>query len=133
MEIDQNDPYEKIRIDQNRNNEDIVCDVCLDDEDEENNEIVICDLCLGAVHQSCYGSELLNSIPQGNWYCARCRILLEDVNKKCTEIKCIFCPKIDGIMKPLSTGQKGKTTWVHPICVNWLDGIWFTDERNETI
>ena len=36
-----------------------MCDVCLDDDDDDNNEIVICDMCLGAVHQSCYGSELL--------------------------------------------------------------------------
>ena len=49
-EIDPNDPYEKIRIDQNKNNDDIVCDVCLDDDDDEGNEIVICDNCLVAVH-----------------------------------------------------------------------------------
>ena len=58
-EIDPMDPYEKIRLDQNKNDEDVVCDVCLDDDDDDNNEIIICDLCLGAVHQSCYGSELL--------------------------------------------------------------------------
>ena len=50
MEIDENDPYKQIRMEKNRNNDDIVCDVCLDDEDDDGNEIVICDLCLGAVH-----------------------------------------------------------------------------------
>ena len=101
-EIDPADPYEKIRMDQNKNNDEIVCDVCLDDDDDDNNEIVICVLCLGAVHQSCYGSELLGSIPEGNWYCARCRDLLTNQTKKCTEIKCVFCPKIDGILKPIT-------------------------------
>ena len=105
--IDPNDPYEKIRIDQNKNEDDIVCDVCLDDDDDEGNEIVICDLCLGAVHQSCYGSELLGGVPEGNWYCARCRDLLANPSKKCTEINCSFCPKIDGILKPIDTGAKG--------------------------
>ena len=49
-EIDPRDPYENIRIDQNKINDDIVCDACLDDDDDEHNEIVICSLCLGAVH-----------------------------------------------------------------------------------
>ena len=102
------DPYEKIRLDQNKKDENIACDVCLDDDDDEKNEIVICDLCLGAVHQSCYGSELLGSIPEGNWFCARCRILLVEPQKKCTEIKCIFCPKIEGILKPIAIGKGGQ-------------------------
>ena len=100
-EIDPKDPYEKIRIDQNNCNDDIVCDACLDGEDDEHNEIVICDLCLGAVHQTCYGSELLQGVPEGNWYCARCRDLLAQPQKKCTEMKCIFCPNVDGILKPI--------------------------------
>lgn len=48
--IDPKDPYEKIRIDKNKNNDEIVCDVCLEEDDDDNNEIVICDLCLGGVH-----------------------------------------------------------------------------------
>ena len=63
VEYNPNDPYAQIRMDQNKNNEDIVCDVCLDDDDDENNEIVICDLCLAATHQTCYGSELNKGIP----------------------------------------------------------------------
>ena len=119
-------------MDQNRNNEDIVCDICLDDDDDENNEIVICDLCLVAVHQTCYGSELLQGVPEGNWYCARCRELMNNPQKKCTEIKCIFCPKIDGIIKPVNTGKGyGQNIWAHPICVNWINGIYYKDEKCE--
>ena len=133
-EINPNDPYEKIRLDQNKLNENIVCDVCLDDEDDDNNEIVLCDLCLVAVHQVCYGSELLGCVPEGNWYCARCRDLLAEPKKKCTEIKCVFCPKIDGVIKPISLGKDGKQKmWAHVICVNWFKGLWFKNERNEAV
>ena len=48
--IDPADPYALIRIDQNDNNDDVVCDICLDDDDEEGDEIVICELCLVATH-----------------------------------------------------------------------------------
>ena len=60
----------------NKNEDEIVCDVCLDDDDDEGNEIVICDMCLGAVHQKCYGSELLSGVPdEDNWFCLRCKHL----------------------------------------------------------
>jgi len=45
------DPYAQIRIDQNNvDNEDIQCDVCLDTEGDDGDEIIICDNCFGAVH-----------------------------------------------------------------------------------
>ena len=69
------DRFYSITLAKNEFNENILCDVCLDDEDDENDEIVICDLCLCAVHQTCYGSELLKSVPKGDWFCARCRDL----------------------------------------------------------
>jgi hypothetical protein len=52
------DPYALIRIDQNANDDEVVCDICLDAEDYEGDELVICDLCLVGVHQSCYGGNL---------------------------------------------------------------------------
>ena len=103
-EIDPSDPYKKIRCEKNKTEENIVCDVCLDGDDDEGDEILICDLCQTAVHQTCYGGELLDSIPQGNWYCARCQELINNPQKKCTEIQCMFCPKIDGIMKSVTIG-----------------------------
>ena len=136
MDVDPNDPYSKIRSDQNKLDENIVCDICLDDEDDDGNEIIVCDLCLVAVHQTCYGSEIIKSVPKGDWFCARCRDLKQNPNKRCTEIQCILCPKIDGALKPVTFGKKGAnqtTVWVHPICVNWLPGIWFTNDKNEAI
>ena len=73
----------------------------MDDDDEEGDEIVICGMCLVGVHQKCYGSELKDRLPDGEWYCARCTHLRENQNKKCTDIKCIFCPKLEGIIKPV--------------------------------
>ncbi len=59
--------------------EDIMCDVCMDDLVEEKvNELLICELCNSATHQSCYGNELLNNFPEGSWYCMRCRYLLQN-------------------------------------------------------
>jgi len=34
-------------------------------EGEDDDEIILCDLCNVAVHQTCYGSELLNGVPLG--------------------------------------------------------------------
>ena len=109
----------------------MVCDVCLDDDDDEDNEIVICELCLGAVHQKCYGSELLKSVPTGDWFCARCRDLQSNPDKQGNEIKCSYCPEVKGILKPLSRNGTPTGTWAHAICVNWLEGIWFKDEKIE--
>ena len=104
VQINPNDPYELVRIDQNKNDLNVICDICLDDDDEEDDEIVICELCLVATHQKCYGSSLKDKIPTGEWYCARCSYLKANPEMKCTEIKCMFCPNIDGIIKPISCG-----------------------------
>ena len=48
-----------------------MCDVCVDDwgeVDEFDNDIdslVLCDFCNVAVHQSCYGRELITKFPEG--------------------------------------------------------------------
>ena len=49
-EWDPNNPYALIRIEQNQENDQVFCDICLDGEDDEGDEIVICDLCLVGVH-----------------------------------------------------------------------------------
>ena len=46
--------FSSIRIDENKIDSNIVCDVCKDNEHEDDDEMVICDLCLVGVHQSCY-------------------------------------------------------------------------------
>ena len=46
----QDDPYEEIKIDENKADDMIACDVCCEEEWDWNNEIVICELCLVGVH-----------------------------------------------------------------------------------
>jgi hypothetical protein len=70
--IDPNDPYALIRIDQNENDANVICDICLDSDDEEGDEIVICEMCLVGVHQTCYGGSLRHGVPHGDFYCERC-------------------------------------------------------------
>ena len=48
-----------IRIEENSDEDKIACDVCQYLDDYEEDEIVICGLCNVAVHQTCYGSELM--------------------------------------------------------------------------
>jgi NuA3 HAT complex component NTO1 len=119
-----------IRIDKNDNNDTIVCDVCLGDDDAEGDEIIICELCNVATHQSCYGGDIKDRLPLVNspWFCDRCKELLSDKRKKCTDIKCKLCPDIEGIMKKLNDG-----TWAHVGCVNWTPEIWFTDDMKNKV
>ena len=103
-----------------------MCDVCLDDDDDEGNEILICELCLGAVHQKCYGSELLKGIPKGDWFCARCTHLKAKKKLECYEIQCEFCYDLKGMLKPIDDDK-----WAHLTCVRWLKGISFKDKKIE--
>lgn len=126
------DPYRNIRIDQNDNDEDIQCDVCLESYAEEGNEIVLCDLCNVATHQSCYGSELLKGVPVGQWFCQRCSVLKADVSLKYDEIKCFLCPDVDGLIKRVSCGNF-TNIWAHAVCINWMPEMWFVDDEKEAL
>ncbi|TNV83487.1 hypothetical protein FGO68_gene8485 [Halteria grandinella] len=130
VQIDPLKPYELIYINQNDEDVDIQCDICLDYEHDDEDQIVICDLCNAAGHQSCYGGDIIDRIPDGNWFCERCKVLVEDRNLKCTEIKCFLCDDIDGLMKCID--QK-TNLWAHSICVNWIPDIYFTDEHKNKI
>ena len=130
------DPYALIRIDQNMHDDNIICDVCLDGDDGEGDELIVCELCLVAVHQTCYGGEIRNKLPNSNepWHCDRCKVLTQNSNLRCTQIRCEFCPDLDGAMKPVvlpgSKSRSGETKWAHVICVNWIPTVWWSDDIN---
>ena len=112
----------------NQNEEGMVCDICLDEEGEEDDQILICELCLVAVHQSCYGREIVSQIPVGEWYCERCSFLIKHEKDKEPEksLKCQLCSDEKGvIIKVLNFG------WVHIVCVNWFPDIYFIDEETK--
>lgn len=67
-----------MKILENDVDENIQCDVCLEMEYEEGDAILICDLCNAATHQTCYGSDILNGVPSGEWFCERCTTLKEN-------------------------------------------------------
>lgn len=81
--------------------EEIYCDVCLNKEYYEDDLIVICDLCEAAVHQKCFGGDLVREVPENEWFCPRCDEILK---KKLAfhSIRCAFCPELKGIIKKLN-------------------------------
>ena len=110
-----------------------MCDVCLDYEFEDGDEILICSTCMVATHRTCYGSELRQGIPSEDWHCARCTEL-RNTQKTCQDIKCLFCPDIDGVIKPITCGKgKKEQMWAHLVCVNWIPEMWFKDDAKEVV
>lgn len=100
--------------------------MCLDDvvdEDDCGNDIdciVMCDYCNVAVHQTCYGRDLVPRVPDGSWFCARC-LALQDINRPFTIPKCELCPNKKGALVPV--GDK----WYHISCVNQHKTIWWEE------
>jgi len=68
----------------------------------------------------------MHGIPENTWFCDRCWELIQDKDRKCTEIKCFLCDEIDGLMKCI---DKESGLWAHVICVNWNPDIYFTNDE----
>jgi hypothetical protein len=97
------------------NEEDDLCDVCMNGDNEEGNDIVFCSGCNLCVHQACYGDF---PIPDDDWYCDRC--LFEKHNPSAT-VSCEFCHKKTGMFK-LNADQ---VTWCHVVCAIWIPELGF--------
>lgn len=72
--------YDRIVMSQNESNEeDWSCDICLSKESEDDDPLSMCDLCMVVVHPTCYRRELYNKDFDEDepWFCARCRYLME--------------------------------------------------------
>ncbi|CAI2367306.1 unnamed protein product [Moneuplotes crassus] len=108
----------QVRVAHNDDDESVKCEICMNGDTTEEEEILLCDLCNGAVHQSCYGRDIEYNIPDGDWFCERCNEIV--ATKKIP--KCTLCGGLKGVMV-----QTDRLKWVHPICVNWMPGIYFFD------
>ena len=83
------------QIEEEEENDDVVCYVCGDGEYEDDNLIIFCSKCNITVHQKCYGVLV---IPEEDWICHLCRAF-NDINI-CNNMECILCPNLGGAMKP---------------------------------
>ena len=127
--------YQHIVIEENSDETKITCDVCQYEDDFDDDEILICNLCQVGVHQTCYGSELISTsfdtLMEKDWYCARCRDILQYPGPEVDTVTCYFCPSVQGALKPIQ--YCGEQVWAHISCVNWLVNIWFIDEEKERV
>ncbi len=64
---------------------DIVCMVCSDGDFADDNLIVMCGRCNVAVHQNCYGIQV---VPQGDWICDLCEVF----GRQGRQVACAVCP-----------------------------------------
>eukprot|EP00347_Sterkiella_histriomuscorum_P000589 403375267 len=90
--------YPEIVLVENENDENVKCEICLQFESEDQDQIVLCNLCLCSVHQSCYGKELAKGLPEDEWICYRCQMLIKDKNLRPSDMVCGICSKNKGIM-----------------------------------
>ncbi|EAR93910.3 PHD zinc finger protein (macronuclear) [Tetrahymena thermophila SB210] len=114
------------------------CEVCLIKEGMQQDDLIFCELCNGLVHQSCYGGELLDSIPENDWYCERCREYIRDyMNEQklhdLSSIRCYFCPEQKGIVKKVTIQHSGTQIWSHVGCVSSIKSLNFVDSTRNLI
>lgn len=118
--------YSAIINEENKNEYDLICDICNDEQDYLEDIKVVCRLCYSVTHQTCYGGNLIEKHCNitASWYCQRCEELL---NSSATpdKIKCMLCPELKGLMKRVSNTNKDK--WVHVECVNLIPEIQWDD------
>ncbi|KAJ0796556.1 putative chromatin regulator PHD family [Helianthus annuus] len=72
QEKDQENGY----VDEVENEEEedgILCAVCQSTDGDAKNPIVFCDGCDLMVHTTCYGAPLTNGVPEGDWFCSKCK------------------------------------------------------------
>ncbi|XP_020573998.1 protein Jade-1 [Phalaenopsis equestris] len=110
-------PYTEIEEEED---DGVVCSVCQGTDGEPADPIVFCDGCELMVHASCYGSPLIHSIPEGDWFCLRCQRKGEEEK---WDFDCLLCPKKGGAVKPM----EDKRQWAHILCGLLVPEVFFRD------
>ncbi|TNV84149.1 hypothetical protein FGO68_gene12006 [Halteria grandinella] len=125
---DPNVRFQPIYEAKNNIDEEILCDICRDETNDDDDEIVLCDMCNTAVHQSCYGQDIKDDVPEGQWFCQRCTYLRSNPASNASSVQCRFCLSLKGMM----VNDPG-FGWVHHTCVNWIPNIWFKDDDKTVV
>jgi len=104
------------------------CEICLDDHNNPDDRIAICKSCGIAVHQACYGGDILEYMPEDEWVCEACHYLTIRGHE---DLKCVFCPiRKHGTLKHIAVINGNRDDfWAHVQCVNWIPEIRFTNEE----
>lgn len=95
----------------------ILCCVCQSTDGDPEDPIVFCDGCDLMVHASCYGNPLCKDIPEGDWFCERCRF-----DENGGAFSCCLCPVKEGAMKR-TTDER----WAHIVCAVLVPEVFFSD------
>ncbi|XP_061355704.1 uncharacterized protein LOC133300209 [Gastrolobium bilobum] len=113
---------ENINDDNNSDDDGIVCCVCQSTDGDPADPIVLCDGCDVMVHASCYGNPLSKGVPDGDWFCERCRF--SEGEEKGDFVCCSLCPVKEGAMKR-TTDQR----WAHVVCALLVPEVFFLDSE----
>lgn len=118
----------KLTLDKPQPLQNIVCDICLDPYNSVDDRLVFCQKCRIIVHQSCYGSDLLEDFPESGWTCQKC------AKRGCLPtdfiIRCRFCPNVKGPIKMFKIIDCPGIFWAHVQCINWMPELIFETEEN---
>jgi len=95
----------------------VLCCVCQSTDGDPADPIVFCDGCDLTVHASCYGHPLSKGVPDGDWFCERCR-----VGEGKSGMRCALCPAREGAMKRTADGA-----WAHVVCALFVPEVFFQD------
>ncbi|CAJ1978441.1 unnamed protein product [Sphenostylis stenocarpa] len=99
----------------------VLCCVCQSTDGDPADPIVFCDGCDLTVHASCYGHPLSKAIPDGDWFCERCRFEESNDNNK-SITRCSLCPASYGALKRTADGA-----WAHVVCALFVPEVFFLD------
>ena len=110
----------------NDDDDGILCCVCQSTDGDPADPIVLCDGCDLMVHASCYGNPLSKGVPEGDWFCERCRFKDDEHRGKggFSSCSCCLCPVKEGAMKR-TTDQR----WAHIVCAVLVPEVFFRDPK----
>ena len=100
--------------------DDSMCGVCMELEGDDDNPIILCDGCNVGVHLGCYG---LQQVPEGDWYCDRCKKVK---SKPAHKVRCPACPSREGVFKRTFKDKMGGLA--HVACALYLPEAGFEPE-----